>query len=121
MRKSTYSAILLGALLSSLMMSTASAKEQLVLAIGGEPEQGFDPLLGWGQYGNPLFQSTLLTRGTNLSLQPELATAWSLSADRLTWTITLRDNVRFSDGTSLTAEDVAFTFNKAAQAGGERT
>ncbi|BBI60432.1 hypothetical protein HSBAA_17380 [Vreelandella sulfidaeris] len=32
--------------------------------------------------------------------------------------MTLRDDARFSDGTSLTAADVAYTFNTAAQAGG---
>ena len=89
-----------------------------LLAIGGEPEQGFDPLLGWGQYGNPLFQSTLLSRGKDLAPQPELATEWRLSEDRLTWTLTLREDARFADGTPLTAEDVAYTFNAAARAGG---
>lgn len=116
--------ILLGIALSCLasgcfvVASTAQAKETLILAIGGEPEQGFDPLLGWGQYGNPLFQSTLLSRDKHLSPQPGLATEWSLSADRLTWTLTLRDDARFADGTPLTADDVAYTFNAAAQAGG---
>ncbi|MDQ7727137.1 ABC transporter substrate-binding protein [Halomonas sp. SpR8] len=111
--------ILLGIALSCLTaISNAQAKEQLVLAIGGEPEQGFDPLLGWGQYGNPLFQSTLLSRGRDLTPQPELATEWSLSEDRLTWTLTLRDDARFADGAPLTAEDVAYTFNAAAKAGG---
>ena len=66
--------ILLGIALSCLAaISTAQAKDQLILAIGGEPEQGFDPLLGWGQYGNPLFQSTLLSRGKDFSPQPALA------------------------------------------------
>ena len=41
--------ILLGIALSCLVVaSTVQAKEQLVLAIGGEPEQGFDPLLSGG-------------------------------------------------------------------------
>ena len=116
--------ILLGIALSFLVSGclavagTAQAKEQLVLAVGGEPEQGFDPLLGWGQYGSPLFQSTLLSRGNDLSPQPELATEWALSEDRLTWTLTLRPDARFADGTPLTAKDVAYTFNTAAQAGG---
>ncbi|MGO3004372.1 MAG: ABC transporter substrate-binding protein, partial [Halomonas sp.] len=75
--------ILLGITLSCLAVASGvQAKEQLILAIGGEPEQGFDPLLGWGQYGNPLFQSTLLSRGKDLSPQAELATEWSLSDDR---------------------------------------
>ena len=35
---------------------------ELRLAIGGESEEGYDPTLGWGRYGSPLFQSTLLAR-----------------------------------------------------------
>ena len=35
-------------------------KDRLILAIGGEPDNGFDPTTGWGQYASPLFQSTLL-------------------------------------------------------------
>lgn len=96
----------------------AHAKDSLVLAIGGEPDQGYDPLLGWGQYGHPLFQSTLLVRDANLETQPDLAIRWSLSDDRLTWDIELRDDIHFADGTPLTAADVAFTFNQAAKAGG---
>jgi len=90
----------------------------LVLAIGGEPDTGFDPVMGWGNYGNPLFQSTLLKRDTDLSTQADLATHWQLSDDRLTWTITIRGDAKFSDGSALTAEDVAFTFTTAKAAAG---
>ncbi|TNY31062.1 ABC transporter substrate-binding protein [Pelagovum pacificum] len=90
----------------------------LVLAIGGEPDGGFDPIMGWGHYGNPLFQSTLLRYDAELNLVGDLATDWSLSEDRLVWRVTLRDDAMFSDGTPLTAEDVAFTFNAASEAGG---
>ncbi|MCM5557014.1 ABC transporter substrate-binding protein [Pleomorphomonas sp. JP5] len=98
--------------------SLAAPRTELVLAIGGEPDDGYDPVLGWGRYGHPLFQSTLLTREADLSTSPDLATAWSLSDDRLTWTITIRDGVKFSDGTPLTAKDVAFTFTETAKSGG---
>lgn len=40
---------------------------------------------------------------------PDLATDWSVSDDGLTWTMTLRDDAVFHDGTPLTAEDVVFT------------
>ena len=30
-------------------------KESLTLAIGGEPDNGFDPTTGWGQYASPFF------------------------------------------------------------------
>lgn len=109
-------ALAVTALLSGTAVS--HAKSQLVLAIGGEPEGGYDPLLGWGRYGHPLFQSTLLTRDADLKTVPDLATEWSLSDDRLTWTITIRPDAKFSDGSPLTADDVAFTFNQAAKAGG---
>ena len=78
----------------------AAAKSELILAIGGEPDTGYDPLLGWGRYGHPLFQSTLLKRDAALETVPDLASARSLSDDRLVWTITLRPGVTFSDGTS---------------------
>lgn len=40
---------------------------------------------------------------------PELATEWSASEDGLTWTMTIRDDAVFHDGTPVTAEDVAFS------------
>lgn len=100
----------------ALVAGPAQAKDSLVLAIGGEPETGFDPVMGWGGYGNPLFQSTLLRRNAELATEPDLAKDWSLSDDRLTWTITLREDARFSDGSPVTAADVAFTFNTAKKA-----
>lgn len=90
----------------------------LILAIGGESDTGFDPIMGWGRYGNPLFQATLLKFDADLNIEGDLATHWTLSSDRLTWTLTLRSDARFSDGTPLTAHDVAFTFNTARDAGG---
>ena len=98
--------------------SFAQAKDQLVLAIQGEAEQGYDPTLGWGELGHPLFQSTLLMRDADLATQPDLAKTWKLSPDLKTWTVTIRDDVKFSDGSRLTARDVAFTFQQAARSGG---
>ncbi|MFI6349906.1 ABC transporter substrate-binding protein [Streptomyces sp. NPDC050560] len=43
---------------------------------------------------------------------PGLATSWKPSADKLTWTYTIRKNSKWSDGQQATAEDAAWTFNK---------
>ncbi|MFF1453441.1 ABC transporter substrate-binding protein [Streptomyces sp. NPDC058274] len=43
---------------------------------------------------------------------PGLATKWTPSADKLTWTYTIRSNSTWSDGQQATAEDAAWTFNK---------
>ncbi|MFG2644574.1 ABC transporter substrate-binding protein [Streptomyces sp. NPDC048370] len=43
---------------------------------------------------------------------PGLATEWTSSADKLTWTYTIRKDSKWSDGKQATAEDAAWTFNK---------
>lgn len=78
--------------------STTGSKDQIVLAIGGESEDGYDPTLGWGRYGSPLFQSTLLRRDENLKLVNDLATEYTVSADKLVWTVNIRDDVKFPMG-----------------------
>lgn len=98
--------------------SQQGSSEQIVLAIGGESEEGYDPTLGWGRYGSPLFHSTLLRRNENLELVNDLATEYSVSPDRKVWTVNIRPDAKFSDGKPVTAEDVAYTFNKAAESGG---
>jgi peptide/nickel transport system substrate-binding protein len=49
-----------------------------------------------------------LNRSTQ-KLEPELATAWKVSNDGRKITFTLRPNLRFSDGTVFSADDVAYT------------
>lgn len=97
---------------------TDQPPSELRLAIGGEPDDGFDPTLGWGQYGSPLFQSTLLRLDADLDVVNDLATGYEVSDDGLTWTITLREDAVFSDGTPVTAEDVAYTFKTAKKSPG---
>ncbi|SFM20679.1 ABC transporter substrate-binding protein [Methanolobus profundi] len=94
---------------------------ELIAAVGthgGEPESGFNPITGWGYNHEPLIQSTLFKKDSNGALINDLATDHSVSEDGITWTVTIRDDVTFHDGEALTAEDVAFTFNTASEAGG---
>lgn len=88
-----------------------SDQNHLILAIGGEPEDGFDPTTGWGRYGSPLFQSTLLTRDADFSVGYDLATDYEVSNDGYVWSVTIQEDVVFSDGEPLTAEDVVYTFD----------
>lgn len=52
------------------------------------------------------------------SVVPSLAASDSVSADGKTWTITLRDGVTFSDGTPLTAKDVAYSLDRSRTSDG---
>ena len=107
------------ALLASLLACSPShagnTPDTLTLALGAEPESGFDPLLGWGKYNNPLFQSSLIQRDNKLALKPGLARSWQTDANGLQWHISLRPGLKFSDGSTLDAEDIKFTFERAAR------
>lgn len=92
-------------------------KDELVLSIDGEVDEGFDPTTGWGLYGSPLFQSTLLTYDKDFNIENDLATDYDVSDDGLTYTVDLRDDVMFSDEEPLTADDVVFTFETAKDSG----
>lgn len=50
-----------------------------------------------------------VNRSTN-ELEPELADRWELLADRQTYRLWLRPNLRFSDGAPFSADDVVFSF-----------
>ena len=84
-----------------------------------EPAAGFDPAYGWGageHVHEPLIQSTLTVTNPDLTIGYDLATDYLVSEDGLTWTVTIRDDVSFTDGEPLTAEDVAFTYNTVKDA-----
>ncbi|WP_088830240.1 ABC transporter substrate-binding protein [Paenibacillus tyrfis] len=97
--------------------SVAAAKDELILAVGSEPEAGFDPTTGWGRYGSPLFQSTLLKRNAEMKIVNDLATDYEVSGDGTVWTVKLRNDAKFSDGKPVTAADVQYTFEAASKNG----
>lgn len=70
------------------------------------------------QIGNnifgPFIQQDHVQRPT-----PALATSWK-ALDDGTWEFKVRDGVRFSDGSPLTADDVIFSFNHFGREGVER-
>lgn len=92
-------------------------KDELVLGFGTEPDKGWDPIHGSGHYGTSIFQSALLKRDVDLNIVPDLAKSYELSDDKKTILVELNDNLKFSDGSDLTASDVAFTYNLAKKEG----
>ena len=96
--------------------NSVSREDSVIVAMGptSEPEAGFDPAFGWGageHVHEPLIQSTLTVTNPDLTIGYDLATDTSISEDGLTWTVTIRGDVKFTDGEPLTAGDVAFTYN----------
>ncbi|HVW92346.1 MAG TPA: ABC transporter substrate-binding protein [Devosia sp.] len=50
----------------------------------------------------------------NGQVQPDLAKSWDISPDGLTYTFHLQSGVKFHDGTPFSADDVKFSFDRAA-------
>ncbi|MEV7995258.1 ABC transporter substrate-binding protein [Streptomyces sp. NPDC086077] len=87
-----------------------SSADSVVIGVGSEPDT-LSPLLGYGKDGNSKIFDGLLARDADLKLKPALATSLpEVGDDGLTYTYTLRDGVRFSDGEPLTPADVVFTY-----------
>ena len=59
----------------------------------------------------------LVRSAADLSVQPQLATEWSGSADAKEWTFKLREGVMWQDGTPFTAKDVVSTMENLVAAG----
>lgn len=87
--------------------------ESINIYIGGNIfEQSMDPVKGFMSYGYPFVNEPLIQADTNSEYVPDLATDWKVSDDALTYTFTLREGVKFSDGSNLTADDVVFTYKQ---------
>ncbi|MBW4719717.1 ABC transporter substrate-binding protein [Saccharothrix obliqua] len=59
-----------------------------------------------------MFEGLVGFKPGTAEVQPALATKWESSADGKTWTFTLKENVKFHDGTAFNAEAVCVNFNR---------
>jgi peptide/nickel transport system substrate-binding protein len=99
---------------SAAAVASPKAGGTLRVAMSGDPN-GLDPALAGIGYSHLIIEqvySTLLSLDKDDNPQPDLATAYELSPDGLTYTFHLRPNVTFHNGNALTAEDVKFTFDR---------
>ncbi|MBL8166406.1 MAG: ABC transporter substrate-binding protein [Anaerolineae bacterium] len=111
------------ALLAALSLGVVQAQEEQVLVVGHRESTDFyDPARGYTQTTGIVLRSvyeTLVTfpDGDTTEILPALATDWTLSEDGLTWTFNLRSDAVFSSGNPVTAQDVAFSFNRVKNVG----
>ncbi|TCW48519.1 peptide/nickel transport system substrate-binding protein [Bacillus thuringiensis] len=86
-------------------------KDTLVVGIS-KPGGVFLPYFqqnGWDGNVTSVIFASLVSTDKQGKPTPELAEKWDISSDQLTYTFHLRKDLKFSDGSPLTADDVAFT------------
>lgn len=95
--------------------ATASTGEKILsVQVGPDPET-IDPALNSAvDGGNMLLHSfeCLLAVDENGQLVPGQAESWETSEDGLTWTFHLRDGLKWSDGSDLTANDFVYSWKR---------
>lgn len=88
----------------------------VTVQIGPNPET-LDPALNSAVDGGnmliTLFETLLIIDEDN-KVQPGQAESYKVSDDGLTWTFTMRDGLKWSDGTELNAKDFEYTFKRIA-------
>lgn len=85
---------------------------ELNLRLNQDPDI-LNPILSSSAYGSMIYglvYSSLFDFDTSWAPKPDLAKDWETSPDGLTFTVYLREGVKFHDGAELTADDVVFTF-----------
>lgn len=88
--------------------------DEFTVQIGPNPET-LDPALNSAVDGGnmllTLFETLLIIDQDN-KVQPGQAESYEVSPDGLTWTFTMRDGLKWSDGTDLNAKDYEYTFKR---------
>ncbi len=113
--------ILIGSVIALLLILNGSYLNR-VPTRGGSFVEG---IIGSPRFVNPvlavsdvdrdlsmLIYSGLMRLNAKGELVPDLAQGYEVSPDGLTYTITLKDDLRFHDKKSITADDVIFTINR---------
>lgn len=113
---------MLAIFLSAALFVTAFAgcgkkkADGITVQIGPNPET-LDPALNSAVDGGnmliTLFETLLIIDQDN-KVQPGQAEKYEVSPDGLTWTFTMRDGLKWSDGTELNAKDFEYTFKRIA-------
>ena len=99
----------------AVLESDAGQVPQLVQAILEGPKT-FNPVIAQdatsSRVGGMIFAGLTKQDPFTGEIKPALAKSWSISEDKLRIVFTLKENLKWSDGHPLTADDVVFSYNQ---------
>ena len=97
--------------------ATGICAENRLIVPGEDPATVFDPIqvgdASTADYVVEIFGG-LVTLDLDLNVVPDIAERWEISDDGRVYTFFLRDDVVFHNGRRVTAEDVKYSFERAA-------
>ncbi|MBM3598359.1 MAG: peptide ABC transporter [Alphaproteobacteria bacterium] len=107
-----------GAALGALVLLTSApafgqTKDTLSVDLPGQPAT-LDPHIQWDTDSYTVYRNifdNLVTRDPSGKIVPQIATAWKYQSDTVI-DFTIRTDVKFHDGSPLTAEDVVFSVRR---------
>src|ERR1700741_2296489 len=106
--------------LSAALATPALAAQKTITAVMHSDLRLLDPIITTAyiqrDYGYMVYD-TLLAMDSNFKVQPQMAD-WKVSDDKLTYTFTLRDGLKWHDGTPVTAEDCVASLKRWGKADG---
>lgn len=119
-RKKTLLFVPIGLAAIALIAATAAmgkpaASNTLVFGTASDPVVLDGPLVSDGESLRPIdqiFEGLVGLKPGTTQVVPALATSWKASKNGLNWTFTLRQGVKFQDGTNFNAAAVCFNFNR---------
>ncbi|UWR72594.1 ABC transporter substrate-binding protein [Phaeobacter inhibens] len=100
----------------AILAGAAAARDTVTVALQLEPPHLDPTSAAAGAIDQVLYSNVFegLTRFMgDGSVVPGLAESWEISEDGLTYTFSLQDGVTFHDGTTMDAEDVKFSLDRA--------
>jgi len=105
--------------MTSTAALSATPKDTLVVATTIDDIVSLDPAEAFEFSGGDLLQNTydhlieFDPKNLSAGYQPGLAASWTVSEDGKTFTLTMRDGVKFQSGNPFTAEDAEFSLRRA--------
>jgi peptide/nickel transport system substrate-binding protein len=109
-----------GLLVAAVLASPTWSYAKTIKAVMHSDLRALDPLVSSAyitrDHGYMIYD-TLVAMDANFKIQPQMAD-WKVSDDRLTYTFTLRDGLKWHDGTPVTAEDCVASLKRWAAVDG---
>jgi peptide/nickel transport system substrate-binding protein len=116
LRRLVGAGLLVGTMLLGASAQSATAQDEVTMVIGlTQPWETLNPVVGFAvpeyEVWNIQYSGLTTRAAADFAPEPGLAESWEENEAGLSYTYTLREGLLWSDGTPITAEDIAWNVN----------